>query len=358
MLEQLGDRVVLVAAGDTGGARHTDFGQPVFELNRFQRGRALAAKVGIPSVGYRLPELRKEIARLEVDTALIHYGPTGLLLEPLLGPDLNAWVHFHGYDAMFDMRRAEPPHERVHTADYQAKIVQLAKRAGFIANSEFTASVLRGAGTPPSRVRVKTLGVPVININREPRSGPIMIAAVGRMIDCKGPDFTVRAFIRACELGLQGSLTIVGSGPMLAECERLATASTVADRIHLVGSVPNQQVQALLAEADVFTQHNLVGPKTGQIEAFGVSVLEGMAAAMATVTTTNGGVNEIVLADETTLVFPEGDVESQARAFLLLEQDPELRHRLGVAGQRRARESFSLEQEGEKLLDILSQKPQ
>lgn len=357
MLEQLGDEVILVAAGRTQGDTQTALGQPVFNLDRFERGRALAARAGFPGLGYRLNELRAEIKRLEVDTVLMHYGPTALLLDSILDTSLRKWVHFHGYDAMFDLRREDAPGERVHAPSYKSKIVEVSNRIGMIANSEFTAQTLIQAGVSPAKVRVKTLGVPLNHAVRSEEDKPVHVISVGRMIDCKGPDLSVRAFIRACELGFRGRLTMVGAGPMLPECESLAKASPVADRIQLLGAMENEVVQKLLAEADVFTQHNIVGPKTGQIEAFGVSVLEGMGAGLATVTTANGGVAEIVVADDTTLVIPEGDIEAQAQAFLKFESDPALRVRLGENGRRRARTEFSLEAEGTKLRAILESQP-
>lgn len=353
MLEQLGSSVGLVAAGRIGDRKETEFGQPLIELFRTQWRRGLFTRLGLPWVNQRIGPLRKAIKSRHITHVLCHYGPVALSLESLWTPDLDVWVHFHGFDAMFEMMHEEPPHRPWHRPDYKDRLIALSKKVRFIANSEFLASKLKEAGVAPDRIRVKTLGVkidpaPKVHTAQETTK----FVTLGRLISCKGAELTVAAFCRACDLGLNGELTLIGAGPMMDACKEVRDASKWADRVHLVGALPNDEAMEIVRAADVYTQHNIKSKLTGQEEAFGVSIIEGMAVGLPTITTLNGGVAEIVVPDETGLVMEPYDIEAQAQHMLTLARDPELRNRLGRAGWERAREKFSLEEEGRKLRAI------
>ncbi|RVU37457.1 glycosyltransferase family 1 protein [Rheinheimera riviphila] len=59
---------------------------------------------------------------------------------------------------------------------------------------------------------------------------------VGRLVTDKKPLLLVRAFVRACELGLtQSQLHIVGTGELAEQVKQIVEQSPVAARIHLYG---------------------------------------------------------------------------------------------------------------------------
>lgn len=356
MLETLGDRVVLVAAGDTGGASATDTGTDVFEVNRVRRGRNVFRKLGLPNFAYRISELRGEIRQRGITHILCHYGVFALDFESIFQTSaVKGFVHFHGYDAMFDLRSAEPPHKRIHSEDYPARLKRLSSKSTFIANSDFLASELIRHGISPHAVQKKYLGVvpanePKIHIEKP----AIKIVAVGRLIDCKGPTLTIRAFDLACQQGMVGELIIIGNGPEIDACLQQKKTSDYAAHIHILGSLPGAEVSKHLESADIFSQHNITGPVTHQIEAFGVSILEAMAIGLPTVCTRSGGVPEIVVDGETGFLGTPASVEEQAASLLRLAKDAGLRNRLGLAGYERVKSHFSLKAEGERLLEILS----
>jgi glycosyltransferase involved in cell wall biosynthesis len=212
-------------------------------------------------------------------------------------------------------------------------------------------------GIPAERIHVKYLGVPVASAPRvrSPHSNPreLNILYLGRLVDCKGPDLTIRAFDSACQQGLQGRLILAGDGPMRAECERLRAASRCADQIEMLGAVDEATSKRLRSAADIFTAHNCLGRYTQQEEAFGVSIVEAMAAGLPIVSGANGSLPELVDDGEQGLLFPPGDIEAQATAFLKLANDSALRERLGRQAWERARERFTIEREMTALRSLL-----
>ena len=152
----------------------------------------------------------------------------------------------------------------------------------------------------------------------------------------KGPERSIKAFELACERGLRGRLVLAGDGPLLAECRQLVSQSRFGHLIDIRGTIDWDEGLRLRREADVYTQHNVEDPDTGQVEAYGVAVVEAMAEALPVVGTRSGGVVETVVDGETGVLVAPGDMDGQARAFLRLASAPEERTRLGKAGWIRA----------------------
>lgn len=281
-----------------------------------------------------------------VKAVLVHYLTTATKYRRLWRwTGKPVFVHCHGYDISWELRH---PHtgDLKHTPGYMDEVRALANRIHFIANSHWTADRLRSIGIPDERVHVKYFGVATASMppRRTEREEGVRVLYLGRLVDCKGPEQVIRAFELACDQGLQGSLLIAGDGPMRQTCTNLLEASPHRARIHMLGAVTTQEGARLRAEADLFTAHNLKG-RSGQEEAFGVTFLEAMAAALPVVATRSGAVPEVVVDGETGILLKPGDVEAHAQALLRLAGDPELRRRLGQNGWERAHSLFTEEAE-------------
>jgi glycosyltransferase involved in cell wall biosynthesis len=357
MLEGVKDRTALVVAGKCGGQTEL-LGVPLMEAYALPKGTsALHRFPALWPLLFRHARISREVRRRGVTHALCHYGTFAQLYDGLwrrLG--LKAFVHFHGMDATWDLRRSEPPHRPVHPRDYAPRVLRMAESAILIANSHHTAGQLARIGVPPERVRVKRLGVSVPpEARRHEDRRPARVVAVGRLVDVKAPQKTVEAFGRAVALGLDAELDLVGEGPMRAACEAARAALPEPRRARLHGALPFQEVEALLARADVFTQHNVVGPVTGQMEAFGVTVIEAMARGLPVVVAASGGVTETVPGPSVGALFEPGDVQAQAQGLLRFGLDPSLRQRAGEAGRAHVLANFTHEIERARLLEILEE---
>lgn len=359
MVDELGENVVLVAAPCVGGATTFGKGLPLFEMARLQRARRFFSRRGLASIGYRLPELAKEAQRLQVNVVLCHFANFAIEIAPLWKAlDVPVYVHNHGMDVHPFMRESVPPFAPVHPPDYAQSLTALGQRVEFIANSQYTATVLQSHGIPKEKIHVKTLGVRAAESAKvHVRKSQVQVIAIGRLVDCKAPHKTIAAFCKACELGMDADLHLVGDGPLQAKCEAARAASPYAERIKLHGALPFEKLQTLFADADIFTQHNETGENSRQVEAFGVTFLEAMALGIPTVGTRSGGPCEIVVEGETGLMGDAGDIEAQAKGLRDLAQYPEMRTTMGRAGWERVKSDFSLEREGQRLLEILDGKP-
>jgi N-acetyl-alpha-D-glucosaminyl L-malate synthase BshA len=112
--------------------------------------------------------------------------------------------------------------------------------------------------------------------------------------------------VRAFELATRGraaQLTLVGDGPDLPECRRVAAELRIADKVTFLGE--RDAIPALLAPADVFAL-------SSDQESFGLAALEAMACGTPVVATDAGGIREVVDDGKTGLLAPVSDLEGFA----------------------------------------------
>ncbi|MGA2585582.1 MAG: glycosyltransferase family 4 protein [Candidatus Aminicenantales bacterium] len=300
--------------------------------------------------------LMREIRRKEVSRILCHYGTTAVnFFDVWNQTDKPLFVHFHGYDATFNLCPDDNPDKLYHRTDYKDKLISISKHATCIANSHFTKKLLISAGLPDERIVVKYLGVPIPQQTKNHiEKKEIHILQLGRLIDSKSPDRTIRAFEMARANGLKARLTIAGDGPLRPMCELMRLRSPYKEDIFMPGAVTAQEAQELFFDADIYTQHNITGEITNQAESFGVTIIEAMAAGLPVLGTKSGAVPETVVDGETGILIEPGNVEAQAANMCLLARNVELRKKMGLAGRTRVIENFTSEIEANKLKEIMN----
>lgn len=203
--------------------------------------------------------------------------------------------------------------------------------------------------TAIARVEVVPSGVDVPANQPTRTSGPVCtVTGMGRMVAKKAPMTTLRAFERAARGRPNLRLVLAGDGPMLSEVQVAA-----GDKVTLLGAVPAARAADLLRTSDVFVQHSVVDPQTGDEEGMPVVILDAMAAALPVVATRHAGIPEAVLDGVTGVLVEEGDELGMADAIGRLADDPDLRRAMGRAGWERARDLFTWERERTALRGLL-----
>lgn len=161
--------------------------------------------------------------------------------------------------------------------------------------------------------------------------GGRVVLGVGRLVYYKGFEYLVRAMG-----GVEGTLVLVGEGPLEAPLRALAARAGIAGRVRFAGAVP--RLAAYYAAADVFAL-----PAVARSEAFGLVQLEAMAAGLPVVNTRiDSGVPFVSPGGETGLTVPPADAAALASALRTLLDDAPLRLRLGAAARERVRTRFGL----------------
>lgn len=276
--------------------------------------------------------------------ALLEFLDIWLPFKPTL-QDLGVRIvaHAHGYDVSQRLRD-----------DYWRAAYLSAYRDvdAVVTMSHLTKSRLVDIGLEPDRVAVVPYGVdPVASITRSVRS-PAHVLVVGRLVRKKNPLAAVAACDLAVRRGADLRVTVLGDGSLMTELEAAAAGASVD--VAVLGARPHPDVLTLMRSADIFCQHSVVDPETGDEEGVPVAILEAMAHGLPVVSTRHAGIPEAVVEGVTGLLVDEGDVAAMAGHLCALSADPTLRERLGVAGRERINSRFTWAQERRRLMDLLS----
>jgi glycosyltransferase involved in cell wall biosynthesis len=304
---------------------------------------------------YLLRKLNDLQEKHSIDLYYIHYLTNAYFLNEFIEIcDKKIYIHCHGYDVTWNLKHHSNSLINYHPTDYLPTIKQLTKKATFIANSEFTKQKLLKINISCECIKVLRFGCHVEGLSSNNKNRRIKILYLGRLVDFKGPDLTIKAFEKACELGLIGDLIIAGDGPLRITCQLLKIRSKYSKNIEILGPVNYEKGRALRQECDIFTAHNMKGSLTNQEEAYGVSIIEAMGAGLPIVTGESGGIVENVINSKTGLLFKPGNVDQHAEYLLRIAKDKLFRKELSVSAFNHVNAYYSIEHEKLNLLKILN----
>jgi glycosyltransferase involved in cell wall biosynthesis len=153
----------------------------------------------------------------------------------------------------------------------------------------------------------------------------------------------IRAFAHARQPHWR--LLVVGSGPCLAELQKLARDLEIASAVTFQPTT--DQVPAWLYKIDIFVLPSLS-------EAFSNSLMEAMACGCAVVASRVGGNPELVIPDQTGLLFQAGQSEDLAAALERLAENHALRQQLASSGSELVHTRFSLAAAARRMAEIYS----
>lgn len=161
----------------------------------------------------------------------------------------------------------------------------------------------------------------------------IVIGYIGRMVPGKGLQIFIDAAARVCAAHVESSFLLVGDGEMQLQLQARVAQLGLTDRILFTGF--REDIPALLAAMDIFVLPS-------RAEGLPLSLMEGMAAGKACVTTTVGGVLELIEPGVEALVIPCGDAGALAEVLLQLLTDRAIIQSLGARAHMKAQQTFSL----------------
>ncbi len=130
-------------------------------------------------------------------------------------------------------------------------------------------------------------------------------------------------------------LLLVGDGDLRGDLEAQARSLGLSETVTFAGH--RTDVPKALAVFDVFVLPSLW-------EGMPNVVLEAMAAGLPVVATAVGGTPEVVVDGVTGFLVPPRDPDALAEAITRLLRDPDLRRKMGQAGQKRIEQHFSIEE--------------
>src|SRR6266850_2559879 len=231
---------------------------------------------------------------------LAEYGTTGVAtMDACRELDIPLIVHFHGYDA--SVRAVLDEHRETYPLMFHQAVA-------IIAVSRAMERKLISIGAPPERVHYNPYGINCDDFSgADPSSAPPVFLAVGRFVDKKAPQLTLKAFARMHRSVPEAHLRMIGDGPLLDKCRELAVELNVQDVVTFLGAQSPAAVQAEMRSARCFVQHSMEAAN-GDCEGTPVGILEAGASGLPVVSTRHAGIPDVVIEGETGFLSAEKDV--------------------------------------------------
>ena len=161
----------------------------------------------------------------------------------------------------------------------------------------------------------------------------ISVLFLGLLGPRKGIYDLLQAWRQVCDFA-PGAILNVGGNGEIDKVKQTVTELGLDNNVNVLGWIAGTQKDAALHAADIF-----VLPSYN--EGLPISLLEAMGLGVPVISTTVGGIPELIEDGETGILVEPGDAEGLAESLLRLLRDPQLRVRIGEAGRRRVQENYS-----------------
>ncbi|MEU8675519.1 glycosyltransferase [Streptomyces sp. NPDC048560] len=246
------------------------------------------------------------------------------------------------------------PRERV---DIESRIGREADR--IIATCADEVNELVAMGIPRTRITVVPCGVDTTHFSPSPVGGrwpgaPYRLLSVGRLDPRKGFDRAIKALaaVPNAELLIAGGpeASLLFADPEAERLRKIAFEYGVAERVRLLGCVPQDTMPQLMSGADLLLS-------LPRYEPFGLVPIEAMACGTPVLATAVGGQLDTVADGVTgTLVPPWGTPDHDLAATIRdLLDDSARRARYGVAGRAHALARYTWEEATDGILRVYAQ---
>lgn len=184
------------------------------------------------------------------------------------------------------------------------------------------------------------------DLPRQPVPGRVLMPAT--VIPVKDPLTLIAAAALARSAVPDLVVHLSGSAPdpgYAAEVRAAISRLRLTEAVHLLGLLPDSRLRAELSAAAVVAlpSRQEVAPMT---------LIEAMAAGIPVLSTTAGGIPDLVSDGVTGRLVPPADPPALAAALIELLTRPEMAHRLGLAGQTMARERYAADRVAEAFLAL------
>jgi glycosyltransferase involved in cell wall biosynthesis len=269
--------------------------------------------------------LARELSRFGPDVVVVsEFGPASLRAL--------AWCRAAGR-ALVLLTEVSAEGQASLPAPQRALHRLLARRAdGLIAVSSAARNRLLALGALPEAVSLSMQPVDEQALRdaalarRVPRSEPVEVLSVARLVPDKDLGGLIEAFAVA-DLGEgEARLSIVGGGPLQGQLRSRAEALSVPARFF--GAVAASELPARYAAADLFVLPSLFEP-------FGVALREAVVAGLPVICSTAvGAAADLAHDGVNALLVAPGDVDALAAALARLCREPALRVSMGAESLR------------------------
>ncbi len=172
------------------------------------------------------------------------------------------------------------------------------------------------------------------------------VVSVNRLIKGKGVDLAVKAMIKICKKYKQVHYYVVGNGVLFKSLKKIITKARLEKRIHLMGWKSHEKVKQILNESHIFLLASI------GTDGIPNAIMEASASGLPVVSTTYGGIPEIVQNGKSGLLVKPGKVRSLVKMIDYLIRNSRKWGNFGKRGREIVEKNFDIKRENKSLVDI------
>ena len=262
----------------------------------------------VPFLALSYFDIRKRMAAGDIDAVLFSAMPSAVLASVLAGPARRAGVALmaisHGHDVIADF------------APYQWLARRVMKRLdAMLPVSRATGQQCIERGLDPQRLFVTPNGIdpnrfgatfPGVVTRRPARrklleqhfpqlaavtdEDDLLLCSVGRQVKRKGHAWFIREVMQRTPANVH--LILGGTGPEAATIAEVTRQAGLSGRVHALGMVAEEKLAPLYSSCDLFVMPNI--PLAGDMEGFGVVMLEAGLCGMPSIGTRIEGIADVI----------------------------------------------------------------
>jgi glycosyltransferase involved in cell wall biosynthesis len=327
--------------------RFTGANDAAFPAN-WKRFLALPGNVGLPSAGALLyaavlPKVRrlhkaKPVHLIHAHAAL-PCGHAAVLLSQELG--IPFVVTVHGLDVF------SVDHMNGYTRQWLRRISQwVYRRASRVLciSEKVRDQVTQGASEVRASVVYNGTDTKMFSPTSVVVSQPVILS-VGNLIPIKGHELLLRAFAGLCSDFPDLSCELIGEGPERSRLSAVAANLNIADRVRFLGRQSRKHVADAMRRCTVFALPS-------RYEGLGCVYLEAMCAGKPVIACRGQGIEEIIEHGINGWLVGSDDAGELKDVLIRLLQDAQLRRQIGDAAHRTIVQSFKLEHQADRLVQL------
>ena len=219
------------------------------------------------------------------------------------------------------------------------------------ANAEYIASTVP---TSVPAVRVIHHGVELDLFKPQPRptlSPEARLVTVGRLVEKKGFPDLLQALGRLKASGRRITCQVYGDGPLLKQLTALRDSLGLEHDVHFAGERSREAIIQALHSSEVFVLTPTV-TEDGDRDGIPNVLVEAMACGLPVVSTSAGGIPELVTHGVNGFLTAPGDVAGIESQIASLLDSPDLREQMGIAARRTVESSYDVNVAAEQLEKI------
>ena len=186
------------------------------------------------------------------------------------------------------------------------------------------------------------IALPPAKLDGATDASPAMVLTVGVLTARKGASTLLKTIPLLLEQAPDAELVFVGEREDHLLAQRFRAENPGANRVRFLGSVDDQTLDDLYSRCAVYFSPS-------NYESFGLTFVEAMAHGKPVVGCAAGAIPELIEHEVNGLLVPPNDPVALAGAIGRLLANNSERRRMGAAGERIAREKYSMERMGEDL---------